>query len=761
LGRTALLCILPAALIATGWRQLEAPPEGREIALVALLGVVVALLPNRWLRLVGAFGAFLAVAALAFGLSPLDARPFDDEHNFVGPFFSGLWNGVLDYYEVRIPFDPVARERMHGVLLLAAFGFTLAACLAIARRRPVLAAAITFTGAAWPVTLIRDAPSTARGALLLVAALLLLALLRPGADRGLGQTALVGVGVLVASLVAVSSPAVAKGEFLNWEQWEPYTRPEKPVSVAYVWDADYNGITFPKLPTTVLKIKAPRNSPYWRATTLDSFIDDRWVQDGIEIEPTRVNDADALIDDPLLPREARNPRNWVKQEVTVEALRDTHLVGGTVPVAFEPHIAVAYYPGVADGAALHRGQDYNVWSYIPQPSPRQLAASGANYPNIISDAGAFLGIGGASAPPFGARGRDAVMRDLFARSDLRPYRSLYDTALRVVGRPRNPYAAVVALEAWFRQAGNFRYDEHPPVRRGVPPLVSFVEGSRRGYCQHFAGAMALMLRYLGIPARVAAGFTTGLYNQTDGEWTVADTNAHTWVEVWFDGYGWLPFDPTPGRGRLRGSYTSSSLFFDVSGATSAFAGAATAALGFDVLRAQLDRTRSNDANGPRGVDPGGRRPEGRVTGSPTDNGRGGGSLIALLLLVGAALTGMLAALKFVRRRARYFTQDPRRVAAAVRRDLVDYLVDQGVPVAPSSTPADVGVALERSLGVRGDRLADTLAEARYGPAESAGAAADQARRELRAVRRGLRRRLGTWAKLRGLVSLRSLGLGSA
>src|SRR5688500_14343072 len=73
--------------------------------------------------------------------------------------------------------------------------------------------------------------------------------------------------------------------------------------------------------------------------------------------------------------------------------------------------------------------------------------------------------------------------------------------------------------------------------------------------------MALMLRYLGIPARVAAGFTSGALDSEESTWTVTDRNAHTWVEVWFRGYGWLPFDPTPARGRLAGAYTSASLGF--------------------------------------------------------------------------------------------------------------------------------------------------------------------------------------------------------
>lgn len=746
--RSALLALLPAALIATGWRQLEFPAEGREIALAALLGVAAAAWPRRLAQLVASIAGLLVIVHLAFGLRP------------VGGAFSGFANGLVDYYEFALPFNPAERERMHGIVLLAVFAFTLAAALAIARRRAILAAAVTFAGAAWPVTLIRDAPSTARGVLLLVTALILLAALRlPEARRGAGQTALVGAGVLLAALIAVSSPAVAKGGFLNWEQWEPYTRPEKPVTVSYVWDSDYDGIRFPKQGTPVLTIEAPRRgASYWRATTLDSFLDDHWIHDAPTIEPVSIDDRDALLNDPLVPPRAQDPENWMPQEVTVRALRDRHLVGATVPIAYERGAGIAYSPGVAHVGRLEGGQRYRVWSHAPQPTPRQLARSGPDYPELISSGGAFLEFHIGVAPPFGQPGREARMEEMFASDGTRGrlYRPLYRTALDVVGRPRNPYAAVIALEAWFR-SGIFSYDETPPVRRNAP-LVAFATGHRRGYCQHFAGAMALMLRYLGIPARIGAGFTTGRYNVDRGEWTVLDTNAHTWVEVWFAGYGWLPFDPTPGRGRLLSSYTASSLFFDVSGAASAF-GSIDTGLGLQALRSRLGN-QDAEGNNPRGLDPGG-----RAGGAADDGSSGGsgiaGSLVALLLLIAAGLTAALWALKLLRRRMRYLTRDPRRLAGAVRLDLVDFLVDQRLPISPSATPAEVGRELERSIGIRGERLAEALAEARYGPQNRAEAAVARARRELRTVRRRIRRRLGLRERLRGLISLRSLGLGSS
>ncbi|MBV9415715.1 MAG: transglutaminase domain-containing protein, partial [Solirubrobacterales bacterium] len=67
-----------------------------------------------------------------------------------------------------------------------------------------------------------------------------------------------------------------------------------------------------------------------------------------------------------------------------------------------------------------------------------------------------------------------------------------------------------------------------------------------------AGSMALMLRMGGVPARVATGFTTGVYDDATRQWVVSDVDAHSWVEVWFPHYGWVSFDPTPAAAPARG-----------------------------------------------------------------------------------------------------------------------------------------------------------------------------------------------------------------
>ena len=114
--------------------------------------------------------------------------------------------------------------------------------------------------------------------------------------------------------------------------------------------------------------------------------------------------------------------------------------------------------------------------------------------------------------------------------------------------PTTPYE-YVARGRRATCSDGFTYTERPAARRapGVAPLDALPVRHQEGYCQHFSGAMALLLRMGGVPARVATGFTPGRLLQAQQAWIVRDTDAHAWVEAWFDGYGWVTFDPTPGR----------------------------------------------------------------------------------------------------------------------------------------------------------------------------------------------------------------------
>jgi transglutaminase-like putative cysteine protease len=117
-------------------------------------------------------------------------------------------------------------------------------------------------------------------------------------------------------------------------------------------------------------------------------------------------------------------------------------------------------------------------------------------------------------------------------------------AAQITAGTHTAFDATVALTRWFTQSSNgFRYDLRTIAGDSGDALVDFLFIGRRGYCEQFASAMAIMLRTLHVPARVAVGFTPGTV--TGSSRLITTDDAHAWVEVWFPGAGWLPFDPTP------------------------------------------------------------------------------------------------------------------------------------------------------------------------------------------------------------------------
>jgi hypothetical protein len=119
-----------------------------------------------------------------------------------------------------------------------------------------------------------------------------------------------------------------------------------------------------------------------------------------------------------------------------------------------------------------------------------------------------------------------------------------DTAAAATASASNPYDQARTLQDWFRT--NFEYSLDAPSGHSVSAIEDFL-ARRSGYCEQFAGTFAAMARSLGMPARVAVGYTTGL-TRADGAFSVLGKNAHAWPEIWFDGLGWVQFEPTPGRG---------------------------------------------------------------------------------------------------------------------------------------------------------------------------------------------------------------------
>jgi transglutaminase-like putative cysteine protease len=738
--RRPLLALLAGAIVAANWLRLEQPQgDVRRAVLLVALATVPVLFPRRWHRAAAAAVVAFVGASIAFFVSLAAVAP--GGAHFFGPVGSRFGHGFADFYSFRLPIDPAVHPQMRMVLLAATFAFTMIGGLAVAARRPILSVAIFLVGAGWPATLLAGGDEVLRGIVILVGALALLAGLSEQPGRFAAPAA---AAVALGAVALAASPAVAKPGFLDWQHWNPYAHRAKPVSVSFVWNGQYSGIRFPRKVTTVLSIRAPRTiGTYWRATVLDRYAHDRWVEHVWRETPRQSRI--------LEPPAAENEANTVQQVVTVDALADNHLVGASLPVAFnisEPARLIGQNVAEAVGG-LSRGQRYVAWSYAPQPTAESLVTSPPSYPRALTRAGRELEVApGVNALPFAAPGRVSRLDGQLV-GKLAPYRALFARARSVVGDTRSPYAAMVALERWFRATGGFTYSLQPPQTPGLPPLVGFVLQTQTGYCQHFAGAMALMARMLGVPARVSAGFVSGHY--VNGEWQVTDHDAHTWVEVWFRGYGWLPFDPTPGRGRLAAPYSSASPRFDPNREAKLLSGLVRGGEVFGSTSVTDDRTPHRGRNLHSQADVGVR---GLTAGAGKANRH---SLAGFLALLAACAVAAVVLLKDARRRLRYLTRDPRKIAAACAHDLADFLVDQRLPVPRGATFRELRVAVDEHLAVDAKSFAAAADAARFGPPARAPEAARRAREELADLKRRLRRQVFLLDRARGAVSLRSLG----
>ncbi|MGZ4582285.1 MAG: transglutaminase family protein, partial [Nocardioidaceae bacterium] len=166
-----------------------------------------------------------------------------------------------------------------------------------------------------------------------------------------------------------------------------------------------------------------------------------------------------------------------------------------------------------------RQQTYEVTSRAVEPTPAQLRA--------------------APEPP------ESVRKYLQLPADMPPV--VERTAKEVTRAATTHYDQALALQTWLRDPNEFTYSTDVANTigdaNGARAIAAFL-ASRRGYCIHFASAMAVMARQLGIPARVAVGFTPGTQDD-QGRFVVGLHDAHAWPELYFEGAGWLAFEPTP------------------------------------------------------------------------------------------------------------------------------------------------------------------------------------------------------------------------
>ncbi|MFD5399730.1 transglutaminaseTgpA domain-containing protein [Streptomyces sp. NPDC127097] len=176
---------------------------------------------------------------------------------------------------------------------------------------------------------------------------------------------------------------------------------------------------------------------------------------------------------------------------------------------------------VGDRGQNTHGLQYQVESFQVRPTSRQLAA--------------------APAPP-----ADLLREYTKVPRSLPPV--VRSTARQVTRGAPNAYARAVKLQDWFALNGGFSYNTEVRAGSGSEAIARFLR-QKEGFCVHFSFSMAAMARTLGIPARVAVGFTPGT-KQPDGTTSVGLKDAHAWPELYFQGIGWTRFEPTPSRGSI-------------------------------------------------------------------------------------------------------------------------------------------------------------------------------------------------------------------
>lgn len=431
-------------------------------------------------------------------------------------------------------------------------------------------------------------------------------------------------------------------------------------------------------------VKSSDGAHYWREIGLPVFDGESW-------EPGD----ETLLDMGDRSGEVPFDGRTIEQEITI-----VNLGGHLLPAAYRPvQVDPAAFQWTADSQSLvlpdtelNEDDSVIVWSKLLTLTPDVLRAAG----NSEVDSSYF------ELPA----GLPVAARDL---------------ALEATQGAATAYDKALALQNWFRS--EFTYDTDVQFGNSNDAIDAFLR-LKRGFCQQFAGTFAVMARLLGLPARVAVGFTGGDLG-ADGLYHVYGRHAHAWPEVWFDGLGWVAFEPTPGRGNGDTvGYTGIAAEQDQSSVTPGTDTTATTTTVAPTIGG--DPTASTTTTLPAG----GVTTTTLAAGGSTGGGSSGGSSAALLLalLAAGALAWMLLAPYVVRRLAhRHDGTEAARVISAWQRTL-GALSLAGAPAVGGATPLEYATVAERATGAdqRALReLATYVTRAVYSPRDIDNATADR------------------------------------
>ncbi len=282
------------------------------------------------------------------------------------------------------------------------------------------------------------------------------------------------------------------------------------------------------------------------------------------------------------------------------------------------------------------------------------------------------------------------------------------------------YDKAIAVERYL--STHFGYTLELPRSRPADPLANFLFERKRGHCEYFASSMAVMLRTLHIPSRIVTGFRGGEFNDLTGQYVIRASDAHSWVEAYFPGSGWISFDPTPagslpsrtGWSRMQLYLDAASSFwrewiinYDVSHQRALGKDAATSSRQFlDDARRWIERRH-------RILLRSARRAHAHITNSPGKSLLGVMALAAILLTL-PNLGRVIAGLRTLRLRS-HPERAPREAAALWYDRMVERTARLGWRKLPSQTPLDFVAAIqEEALQQKVERFTRAYESARFG-----------------------------------------------
>jgi len=335
---------------------------------------------------------------------------------------------------------------------------------------------------------------------------------------------------------------------------------------------------------------------------------------------------------------------------------------------------------------------YEADSDISAPSPEQLRGAGDSLPSFTE---AYLRV-----PKLDPR--------------------IAQLAAQITAASSNNYDKAAALERYLK--GHYGYTLQLPRTPVADPLANFLFERRQGHCEYFASSMAVMLRTLQIPSRVVNGFRSDEFNDVTGNYVVRAKNAHSWVEAFFPGYGWITFDPTPGGAVASPQgWGRAMLYLDAAASfwrewVISYDAAHQSVLGQSVLsgtRSSVEQVRMWARMRYARILGLARRGQRHVEDAPGP-WLGVGVMVALLLLA-LANAGRIARMIRTRRLQAHPERSPNQAAAMWYERMARFLARRGVKKAMTQTAQEfVRVIEDERLRARVKQFTDAYEAARFG-----------------------------------------------